>query len=189
MTEWVRIYGKKKKIFVKKENTVGWIHELKVVKHFWAQPTVFELRKPTSCFSVGQSLRPVTWYLTAGNCRSVSGTRWCGSPRFCLHPWGYWLNVKVGSRSFPSDGSCYLVARLCPTLCHPMDCSPPGSSVHGIFQVRILEWVAISFSRGSSWPRYWSWVSFIGRWILYCRDTWESLPSDPGNKKATRWGL
>ena len=40
------------------------------------------------------------------------------------------------------------VAQLCPTLCDPMDCSPPGSSVHGIFQARVLEWVAISFSRG-----------------------------------------
>ena len=40
-----------------------------------------------------------------------------------------------------------------PTLGNPMDCSPPGSSVHGIFQARILEWVAISFSRGSSQPR------------------------------------
>ena len=41
----------------------------------------------------------------------------------------------------------------CPTLCNPMDCSPPGSSVHGILQARVLEWVAISFSRGSSRPR------------------------------------
>ena len=41
----------------------------------------------------------------------------------------------------------------CSTLCDPMDCSLPGSSVRGIFQARILEWVAISFSRGSSWPR------------------------------------
>ena len=43
-----------------------------------------------------------------------------------------------------------LVAQSCPTLCNSMDCSLPGSSVHGIFQARILEWVAISFSRGSS---------------------------------------
>ena len=42
-----------------------------------------------------------------------------------------------------------------------MDCSPPGSSVHGIFQARILEWIAISFSRGSSWPRNWTQVSCI----------------------------
>ena len=45
------------------------------------------------------------------------------------------------------------VAQLCPTLCDPMDYSLPGSSVHGIFQARVLEWVAISFSRGSSQPR------------------------------------
>ena len=46
-----------------------------------------------------------------------------------------------------------LVTQSCPTLCDPMDCSPPGSSVHEIFQARILEWLAISFSRGSSQPR------------------------------------
>ena len=46
-----------------------------------------------------------------------------------------------------------LVTQLCPALCDPMDCNPPGSSFHGILQARTLEWVAISFSRGSSWPR------------------------------------
>ena len=44
-------------------------------------------------------------------------------------------------------------SQSCPTLCNPLDCSPPGSSVHGILQPRTLEWVAISFSRGSSQPR------------------------------------
>ena len=60
-------------------------------------------------------------------------------------------------------------ALLCPTLCNPMVCSPPSSSVYGIFQARILEWVAIFFSRASSWPRDWNYVSCIsciGRWIL-----------------------
>ena len=42
------------------------------------------------------------------------------------------------------------VAQSCPTLCDPMDCSSPGFFVHGIYQARILEWVAVSFSRGSS---------------------------------------
>ena len=46
-----------------------------------------------------------------------------------------------------------LVSQSCPTLCIPMDCSLPGSSVHGIFQARILEWVVIPFSRGTSQPR------------------------------------
>ena len=53
------------------------------------------------------------------------------------------------------------VAQLCPTLCDPMDCSLPGSSIHRIFQAKVLEWVAISFSRGSSWPRDWTQVSCI----------------------------
>ena len=46
-----------------------------------------------------------------------------------------------------------LVAQTCPSLCDPMDCSPPGSSVHGILQARVLEWVAMPFSRRSSQPR------------------------------------
>ena len=48
---------------------------------------------------------------------------------------------------------CILVAQLYPTLCDPMDCSSPGSSVHGVLQARILEWVATPFSRGSSQHR------------------------------------
>ena len=53
-----------------------------------------------------------------------------------------------------------LVAQSCPTLCNPMDCTLPGSSVHGISQASLLEWVAISFSRGSSQPRDWTRVSY-----------------------------
>ena len=55
--------------------------------------------------------------------------------------------------------------------------SPPGSSVHGILQARILEWVAISFSNGSSQTRGRTHVSDTGRWIPSCRDTWETLIS------------
>ena len=53
------------------------------------------------------------------------------------------------------------VTQSCLTLCDLMDCSLPGSSVLGIFQARVLEWVAIAFSRGSSWPRDWTQVSCI----------------------------
>ena len=64
----------------------------------------------------------------------------------------------------------------CPTLCDPMDCGPPGSSVHGILQARILKWVAISFSRRSSWPRNQTRVSCIaGRFFT----NWAGLPN-PG---------
>ena len=64
----------------------------------------------------------------------------------------------------------------CPTLCDPMDYSLLGSSVHGIFQARILEQVAVSCSTGSSQPRdqtHVSCVSCIGRRILYHSTTWE----------------
>ena len=63
-----------------------------------------------------------------------------------------------------------VLTQPCLTPRNPMDCSPPGSSVHGILQARILEWVAISFSRGSSWLRdqiHSSCGSCPGRWILY----------------------
>ena len=78
-------------------------------------------------------------------------------PTRLLHPWdsqgkntgmgGHFLLqcMKVKSESE--------VSQLWPTLCNPMDCGLPGSSVHGIFQARVLKWVAISFSRGSSRPR------------------------------------
>ena len=54
-----------------------------------------------------------------------------------------------------------LAAQSCPALCDPMDCSPPGSSAHGILQARILAWVAMSSSRASSRARDWTWVSCI----------------------------
>ena len=71
---------------------------------------------------------------------SAESLRWRGS----------WWNVHV--------------SHLCPTLCDPLDCSPPGTSIHEIFQERALEWVSISSSRGSSWPKdqtHVSCVSFI----------------------------
>ena len=64
-----------------------------------------------------------------------------------------------------------------------MDCSPPGSSVHGILQARILEWVAISFSRGSSQPRDWTCVSYLLHWQVH------SLPLAPSGKTWEAKGL
>ena len=69
----------------------------------------------------------------------------------------------------PDTSCCCLVAKPCPTLCDTMDCSPPVSSVHGISQARILEWVVISYSRGSSWPRGQTHISCIaGRFFPLC---------------------
>ena len=81
-----------------------------------------------------------------------------------------------------------MYAQLCPTLCHPMDSSPPGSSVHRIFQARTLEWVAISFSRGSSWPRDRypvSCIFCIGGWTLYHWATWAALL--PAGRQNSSW--
>ena len=66
--------------------------------------------------------------------------------------------LKQGLQERKKEGE---VTQLCPNLCNPMDCSLPDSSVHGILQARILERVAISFSRGSSQPRNQTWVSCI----------------------------
>ena len=75
------------------------------------------------------------------------------------HQGSQWFCPMCESVSFQSS----------PTLCDPMDCSLPGSSVHGIFQARILEWVAIPFSMGSSRLRLQTWVScIIGRFFTIC---------------------
>ena len=62
---------------------------------------------------------------------------------------------------------CLLVTKSCLTLCDPMDCSPPASSVHGILQARTLEWGAIPFSKGSSLPRDRTCVFCMCSWVLY----------------------
>ena len=77
-------------------------------------------------------------------------------------------------------------AQPCPTLCNPMDCSPPGSSVHGISQARVLEGVAMSFSRGSSQARDWiniSCVSCMSKQILYHWATWKPIEEDESERK------
>ena len=72
-----------------------------------------------------------------------------------VNPWGLSYSPKV------------LVSQLCLTLHYLMDCSPPSSYVHGILQARIVEWVAIPFSRGSSQPRDRTWVSLTaGRFFM-----------------------
>ena len=74
--------------------------------------------------------------------------------------WYYLVKVKM------------LATQLCLILCDPMDCNLPGSSVHGILQARILEWVAIPYCRGSSQSRYQTWISCIA----------DFLPSQPPEK-------
>ena len=111
------------------------------------------------------------------------------TPKDVLLIIGDW-NVKVGSQEIPESE----VIQSCPTLCNLMDCSLPGSSVHGIFQARTLEWVAISFSRRSSQPRDWTQVSrIVGRhfavwatWEIRGRDAWSNRQIWPWSTKWSR---
>ena len=111
------------------------------------------------------------------------------TPKDVLLIIGDW-NVKVGSQEIPESE----VIQSCPTLCNLMDCSLPGSSVHGIFQARTLEWVAISFSRRSSQPRDWTQVSrIVGRhfavwatWEIWGRDAWSNRQIWPWSTKWSR---
>ena len=87
------------------------------------------------------------------------------------------------STSFP----CMKSPQSCLTLCNHIDWSPPGSSVHGILQARILEWVTIPYPRGASQPRDWTRTSYdscVGRWVI-TRATWEAFPTSyPSHSKC-----
>ena len=97
--------------------------------------------------------------------------------------WGNWfcalVSIQIFSKRFKAFPMCYMCVQSlsCVWLFDPTNCSQPGSSVQGIFWARILEWVAISYSRGPSWPRDRTWVSCvsrIGRQILCRCTTWEA---------------
>ena len=87
-------------------------------------------------------------------------TKWSSLPSTVGNIFSLLMGIQIAAKSLKS----------CPTLCNPIDSSPPGSPIPGILQARPLEWVAISFSRGSSWPRVRPHVSRIScfvRQVLY----------------------
>ena len=101
--------------------------------------------------------------LVLGKSLSSNPSAWCGSKAFSLRgfrPNSYplpglrtsWPPLRTAGSLITLFVVVYSLSRV-RLFCDPMDCSPPESFVHGIFQARILEWVVISFSRGSSWPR------------------------------------
>ena len=99
-------------------------------------------------------------FIFSGSLAGARITQELGEPILCsvenLPPDQQFLCIHDSASSDSTTSKlniCCLVAKLCLTLCDPMDCSPPGSSVHGMSQARILEWVTISSSRGSSHPR------------------------------------
>ena len=84
------------------------------------------------------------------------------------------IHIRLSMHIFEGAKVKVLIAQLCPTFCDPVDCSPPGSSVRGILQARILEWVAIPFFRGSPWPGDWTQV-----FCTACRFFYPELPGKP----------
>ena len=87
------------------------------------------------------------------------------------------------TRGRPSVTPCTLIlTQSCLTLCDPVDCSPPGSSVHGILQARVLEWVAMPSSRGSSWLSNWTYISCV-----FCIAGGFFTTEPPGKPPVTPW--
>ena len=102
---------------------------------------------------------------TGGVCASQRTGKLGSLPTSSLSPY---ISVVKSSGS-ASDGSEFASwkwkwSRSVISLCNPMDCNLPGSFIHGIFQARVLEWIAISFSRRSSWPGDWTW-DIAGRYF------------------------
>ena len=88
----------------------------------------------------------------------------------------YSITGSTESRLASNPGSVHVCSHV-RLFWDPINCSPPDSSVHGVFQARLLEWVTISYSRGSSWPRERNsvfCVSWNGRWILYQSTFWDT---------------
>ena len=138
---------------------------------YWAVFLFISLRGISWCY---YCVDGTFWRFLYANCRAIHAVhRLCWYERLrstpelestqssedCSHLWHQqqiWGEGRVVKTTLKSESE---VAQSCPSLCDPMDCSLPGSSVHQIFQARVLEWVAISFSRTSSQPRHWTQVS------------------------------
>ena len=127
------------------------------------------------CFKLRWYFHKTAIALSPGKCSGITRTKKYLTTQF------YWVDTSLESSSFFFFFEVFLnlcsklcmhaeSLQSCPTLYDPMDHSRPGSSVHGILQARILEWIALSSFRGSIRPRYQtciSYVSCIGRQVLY----------------------
>ena len=127
----------------------------------------------TSCFFDDQAKTVTAWLGSTDS--STVFTSHCTFGFLCILVFTKFFNGK--NFSSREDYISVLVAQLCLTFCDLVDCSPSGSCVHEIFQARILEWVAISFSRGSSWPRDQTPDLLHCRQILY-RLNYKGSPED-----------
>ena len=141
----------------------GWLTHLMILKLFWPHWTWL------GSFQLHSMLFPMAVWSSQHSCLPVGLSSNCPHVNlFDNAPFNLPFCVCV----------CVLVIQSCPTLCDRMDCSLPGSSVHGILQARTLEWVAISYSRVSSQPRNQTQVSCItGRFFTVWATREATLPS------------
>ena len=142
------------------------VHWLAGSKKLHLTLVVLSVKWSNSLYSFNRTVHCCVWVCVVYNWQ-VPWMQW--APKHPAHSssWEDRLSFKV----------CMCVCSVtqsCLTLCNPIDCSPPGSSVHKIVQARILEWVAISSSRGSSRPWDRTCISCAGRQFLCCRATWEA---------------
>ena len=148
-------------------NTLGtWFKELTHWNRFWCWE---RLRTGgEDGWMVSQPQRPWVWanslrYWRRGNPGELQSMKSQKSQT--------WLNNSTTTAFILTLLFSAKSLQSCPTLCDPMDYSPPDSSVHGILQTRIMGWVTMSSSRGSSLPRdqtYVSYVSYVGRRVFFC---------------------
>ena len=132
------------------------VHQVIRIGHNWATNTFTFMEN--QIFNVIISSTKLIKYQP---CYEYAIDKWCEYQKKKAKRWEQFLLLKW-FLNIDAKLCCEReVAQSCPTLCDPMDCSLQRSSVRRIFQARILEWIAISFSRGSSWPRDWTWVSHI----------------------------
>ena len=148
--------------------------KLNLREHLYRQRTS-DNKRPWNCWHIAPSfqkgkLSPRKVILCAQVFTTHTFHIWCPVGRF-FNVSGLCVCVCVHAR-------VHSVARSCLILCDSVDYNPPGSSVCRISQARILEWVAISFSPESSQSRDRTWVSCIGRQILYHWATWEVAGMD-----------
>ena len=96
-------------------------------------------------------------------CTTIAAQRWLSQTplRISLSSSSWWSTLSFDMAKLLLFSRQSVSCSWCLTLCDPVDYSPSGSSVHGILQARIPEYVALLFSRGYSWPRSWTWVSCI----------------------------
>ena len=160
---------------LRQSDNLGWSFNFKI---FWLY-----LGSISSCLVLcehGEQTNIVTILICTDVSLSKSTNSWKDPPHpqtywGSTHPYAvkptYWHQLAMNKMK---------VTQLCPTLWDPMDCSPPGSSVHGILQARVLEWVAVLFSRGSSQPKDWTQSPSLQA---------DSLPAEPpGKSKNTGVG-